>query len=284
MKNVIILKPKNDSLVAQLASLYRALKGINPNEQINFDLCNLTWACPLLVLPLSAYINSTNSEVKIDECEIYDYLESINFPEGIDSISEFKQTVRSRKSYIPISVLRREKDEDREKLGSMFSDIIYKALDKTPTGTRNAIYQPISELVTNIFEHSKQNAGYIFGQLYPPKNYLDICVVDRGRGLQKTYTEEKKLEFTDAESIVEVMRGNSVKPGNERGYGVRTSRNLVCDGLGGDFVIVSGSAALISKKNYNRIVALNGFYWQGVIIAYRIPKPDKPIDISPYLE
>lgn len=284
MKNVTVSEPKNDSLVAQIASLYKTLKNINRDESVSFNLCELKWTCPLLILPISAYINTTSSQAKMEGCEIYSYLYNIDFPRGVDSVSKLKQIIQSQKSYIPISVLRREADEEREKLESMFATIIYKAMDKTPSGTSNAIYQPISELVTNIFEHSEQNIGYIFGQLYPSKNYLDICIVDRGRGLQRTYLEEKKLELTDAESILEVMRGNSVKPGNERGYGVRTSRNLVCDGLGGDFVILSGSAALISKKDYNRIVALNGFYWQGVIIAYRIPKPEKPIDISSYLE
>ncbi len=33
-----------------------------------------------------------------------------------------------------------------------------------------------------------------------------------------------------------------------------------------------------------RVVSMPDFYWQGVIIAYRIPKPDGSIDISPYLE
>ena len=50
MKNIIILKPKNDSLVAQLVSFYETLKNAEPNEQLSFDLSNLTWACPLLVL------------------------------------------------------------------------------------------------------------------------------------------------------------------------------------------------------------------------------------------
>lgn len=80
------------------------------------------------------------------------------------------------------------------------------------------------------------------------------------------------------------MIGNSVKPGKERGYGVRTSRNIVCDCLNGNFALLSGSVALVSKKDSNKIVNLNNFYWQGVIVAYRIPKPIKPIDIMPYLE
>lgn len=284
MKIIIVPKPKNDSLIAQLASLYKTLKDTNSGESVNFDLCQLEWACPLLILPLSSYVKSTTSQITTDECKISQYLTAIDFPDGVDSVSELEQMMQSYKNYIPISVLRRETGEDRERLESMFATIVFKALDKTPPGTSNVIYHPISELVTNIFEHSQQNTGHLFGQLYPKKNYLDICIVDGGRGLQKTYQEEKDLILSDKDSIIEAMKGNSVKPGKERGYGIRTSRNLVCDGLNGDFILISGSAALISNKNSNRIVVFDDFYWQGVIIAYRIPKPNKPIDISPFLE
>ena len=284
MRTIIVPKSRNALLIAQLASLYKTLKGVKNNESVNFDLCELEWACPLLILPLSAYIDSTNSQATTNECEINGYLFNIDFPNGIDSVSEFQKIIQSKKSYIPISILRRKAAEEREKLETMFATMVFNTLEKTPTGTRNAIYQPISELVTNIFEHSKKDTGYIFGQIYQKKNYLDICIVDCGRGLQKTYQEEKNLKISDQESIIEVMKGNSVKPDKERGYGVRSSRNIVCDGLSGQFAIVSGSAALISIKNYNKIVSLDDFYWQGVIIAYRIPKPIKPIDITPFLE
>ena len=277
-------KTLNGSLIAQLASLYNTLKQLKQDESVNFDLCDIKWACPLLILPLSAYIQSTGSTMTADKCEINGYLSNVDFPDGIDSVSEFQKIIQSRKSYIPISVLRREAGENREKLESMFAAMIFNVLDKALPNAKNAIYYPIGELVGNIFEHSKQNTGYIFGQTYPRKDYLDICIVDRGRGLQKAYQEEKKLIISDEESIKEVMKGNSVKPNKERGYGVRTSRNVVCDGLGGQFILISGSAALISVKNRNQLVNLNGFYWPGVIIAYRIPKPHKPLDITPFLE
>lgn len=284
MKTISVLKPNNDSLEAQLISLHASLKGLDKNEKVIFDLGGLKWACPLLVLPLSAYINRTGSQVKKDNCGINYYFDAINFPAGLDSVSEFRQLIQKNKTYIPINVLKRQAGNDRERLESLFSSMVLKSLGDVPAGTSNAIYHPIGELVTNIFEHSKQDSGYIFGQIYPKKNYLDICVVDTGRGLKRAYREEKNLDLSEQDSIKEVMIGNSVKPGKERGYGVRTSRNIVCDCLNGNFALLSGSVALVSKKDSNKIANLSNFYWQGVIVAYRMPKPTKPIDIMPYLE
>ena len=151
-------------------------------------------------------------------------------------------------------------------------------------GAINAIYYPIEELVGNIFEHSKSDEGFIFGQYYPNKEYLDICIVDNGRGLKGSYEEEKSLNLTDEEAIRKVMSGYSVKSNVERGYGVWTSKKVVCEGLGGSFILLSGSAALISHQAKDRVVELPDFYWQGVIIAYRIPKPKEPFNISKYVE
>jgi hypothetical protein len=165
----------------------------------------------------------------------------------------------------------------------MFSGLVYKLLGSIP-GAKNALYYPIAELVTNIFEHSKDTVGFVFGQYYPSKEYLDICIVDTGRGLARAYKDEMNLDFTDGESIEEVLKGHSTKSQVERGYGIRTSKKVVCQGLGGQFVIVSGSAALVSTETSEKLVSLPDFYWQGVIVAYRIPTPKGEIDISRFLE
>ena len=83
---------------------------------------------------------------------------------------------------------------------------------------------------------------------------------------------------------MEVLKGHSTKPSVERGYGVRTSKKVVCECLGGEFVLLSGSSALVASGKDQKIVDLPGFYWQGVVVAYRIPKPLGSVDISPYLE
>ena len=80
------------------------------------------------------------------------------------------------------------------------------------------------------------------------------------------------------------MRGISTKSGIERGYGVRSSKDIVRKALKGEFVYLSGSVSLVSIPTKERLVSLPGFYWRGVIIAYRIPTPKKAIEITPFLE
>jgi anti-sigma regulatory factor (Ser/Thr protein kinase) len=249
-------------------------------EKIEFDLSLLKWVCPLLILPVSAYIKDTQSEFKINKCSIKSYLTKIGFPDGINSVSSLQRF----RTYIPISVLSKDGDVDRERMEALFSEKIYETLGSI-SGAQNAICYPIAELVTNIFEHSKKNLGFIFAQFYPKKNYLDVCIVDCGRGFARTYKEEKGLNLTDEKALVEAMKGNSVKRDKERGYGIRTSKDVVCNALkGGGFILISGSCALVSVKQKEKLVSLPDFYWKGSIIAYRIPKPTEPIDIYRYLE
>ncbi len=281
MKKVIVTQPKNDLLIAQLAALYKTFKGISPKENLEFDLSNLNWFCPLLTLPLSAYVNTTNSNYTKSQNQ--SYLDTIKFPYGVDSISSFEQQIQRHKTFIPISVLKREKGQERECLESLFINMVYKIIGSV-LGAQTAVYYPLAELITNIFDHSKQNAGFIFGQFYPKKNYLDICIVDCGRGLAGAYKQEKNLILSDENAIKEVMEGNSTNPNNERGYGVRTSKKVVCEGLKGGFVLISGAAALFSSNKDEKLISLKDFYWHGVIIAYRIPKPAGSVDISKYLE
>ncbi len=98
MKEIIIARPKNDSLVAQLESLYKTFINTKPKENLEFNLSLLDWACPLSVLPVSAYINNTRSNCKTNDSPIKSYLQRISFPEGIDSISVFQQRVQRYKS------------------------------------------------------------------------------------------------------------------------------------------------------------------------------------------
>ena len=116
------------------------------------------------------------------------------------------------------------------------------------------------------------------------RNMFDICVADSGRGLGRTYLEEKNLKLSDEDAIHEVMVGHSTKPNTGRGYGVRTSKRVVCEGLNGSFMFISGTAALISSGAQEILTRLPDFYWPGVIVAYRIRKPKQPVDISRFIE
>jgi hypothetical protein len=164
-----------------------------------------------------------------------------------------------------------------------FAEMVYKVL-KPNAQVKDAVYYPITELVDNIFEHSKTKEGYVFAQYYPFKDFVDLCIVDRGRGIAASYKEEKNLNFKDAEAISKALEGYSTKPEVSRGFGIRTSKEIICKGINGEFILISGGAAFYSSQNNEKIYTLPNFYWKGVIVAYRIPRPDKPVNIYEYIE
>lgn len=284
MREINISEPKDESFKAQLLALYETFQNIRPGEKVNFNLDNINWIFPLLILPITAYIKHTGSTYTIgDAHKTKDYLDAIHFPLGIDSVDLFQNATQRLKSYVPISILKMTSPEQRERLETSFLEMVFKILAPNQ-GAMNAIYYPVGELVGNIFEHSKEKEGYVLGQFYPKKNYLDMCIVDCGRGLVKTYSEEKHLNLQDDEAIVQALEGNSTKANTERGYGVRTSRRVICEGLKGEFAFISGQAVFLSYNNEKYMLILPQFNWQGVIVAYRIPKPEQPVDIGPYIE
>ncbi len=283
MREIRIPNYRSDALSQQVLALYNTLKNIEKREKVNFNMEDMSWAYPLIVLPLTSYIYGTGSTFTMGNSPTKSYLETINFPQGVDSVTTFEQQLHKGKDFVPISILKKAAREQRERLETLFLEMIYKILGNTK-GTENAIYYPVAEFVSNIFDHSKKDEGFVFGQLYQSKNFLDMCIVDNGRGLANAYKEENKVELSDVDAIKQALEGYSTKRDKERGYGIRTSIKVVCEALGGGFVLLSGSAAFLSVDNKKSIVYLPGFYWQGVIIAYRIPKPTHPINITPYIE
>jgi len=285
MKEIVISDYKSDALREHLLALYNCFKGTRANEKVKFNLNGLTWASPLVILPICAYANNTGSIVECGgtSAAVKDYLQWVSFPNGVNTISAFEQQIQKFKSYVPISILRKQDREQRERLETIFLEMICKTLGNIQ-GAETSIYYPVSELVTNIFDHSRKDEGYAFGQYYSSKNFLDMCIVDCGRGLRSAYQEELGLSLSDEESIGKALEGFSTKKDKERGYGIRSSIKVVCEGLGGGFILISGSAAFISVGDKKAMVALPNFHWQGVIIAYRMPRPTHPIDIMPFVE
>jgi len=284
MKEILIPSTQSDTLVSQLQTLYRTFKNLTAHEQVHFNLENLQWGCPLLILPLSAHISCTGSTFTApSNANTKSYLDAVSFPAGVDSLSSFEQQIRAYKTYLPLSVLRTDAGVGRERLEAEFLNMVVAIVGDIP-GTQNALRYPVGELVTNIFEHSGEQQGFIFGQWYPKKGYLDICIVDCGRGLTRAYKEERGLDLSDEEAIAEAMKGTSAKSDTERGYGIHTSKDVVCRALKGGFVMVSGNTGFYAYESKEQLVSLPNFNWPGVIVAYRIPKPTGEINITPYLE
>lgn len=89
MKDVTITLPQlsDDSLVGALRTLYATLANTLVQRQYHFNLRPVQWVHPLLVLPLSAFIQKSGSTYEVDNLsDAGKYLKMMSFPQGIDSL------------------------------------------------------------------------------------------------------------------------------------------------------------------------------------------------------
>lgn len=276
---VHIHRPRGDSLRDQLIAFHASFRGLR-NQAVTFDLEDCVWTYPLMLLTLSAYLHEYGgSYTAPKDPRVAQYLREVHFPAGVNQAAD----IPIGAYMVPIGFLQETGVQSREALESRFYDLI-RRLTGNVAGADNAILYPISELVGNIFEHSGEDAGWIFAQHYPKKRLLDICIVDTGRGVAQSYASALGKSMTHSEAIASALAGVSAKTEGGRGYGLSTSQRVVCEALRGQFLFLTGDSVFFNTERHSSIVQLPDFSWDGVIIAYQIPYPQGPIDITPYIE
>jgi hypothetical protein len=285
MSRSVVVQQPADSLASQIGSIYRMLKGRSCSEPLEFDLRGLNWAQPTLVLALASHLDSVAGSLVIpsQNPDVCSYLRTVGFPRGVSGLSAFEAACAVGRTYSPIGILLRDGGSDREQLETMFQKLVVGFVGDT-TGSRTALIYPLAELISNIFEHGDVDRGYVFGQYYPARQELEICVLDRGQGLASRYKQSKNLDYTDAQAIEQAMRGVSAKRDKSRGYGISTSKRMVCEGLRGQFVLLTGSSALLADETGDWLVDLTDFDWQGTIVCWRMKKPTESVEYTRFIE
>ncbi len=117
------------------------------------------------------------------------------------------------------------------------------------------------------------------------KKVTEVCIIDNGISIPKSFDIKKYNIPNDTEALKKAIEGLSTKSDVERGFGLRTSLNLLSEGLNASCLIVSGSAGLIAKKNrmaFYSMEELNRF--DGTLISTRIPDKLKKVDIYDYID
>ena len=147
----------------------------------------------------------------------------------------------------------------------------------------------IDETLDNITEHSESDRGYIFAQAYPNKGFLDVCIADRGVGLLGSYEKLPDNEIvSDMEAIKAANRGLSSKnlpDAENRGFGIMTSKQMLIQGLGGQYLMISGGSLYIKTRNIDSFYAMpHGLRWNGTIVALRIPYHSTTFNYINYIE
>lgn len=284
-------QPKDDSMGASFTVLLKTLEKTNTvtsGDELCFDLSKLDFVFPFLILPLSALINQFRNKsimVNIVHGSCTSYLSTICFPDGVSPLSTSSwETVLnsySVKSYLPVCAIpaREHMSTQREQLITIFEQILVNQL-KINGQLKISLSYLLGEAITNIVDHAQVENGFIMVQNYPSKDFLDVCIVDTGVGILKTYNPQRFPDIkTDEQAMTYAVTGKSTKnQAVTRGYGISTSRNMLVKGMLGKYFLFSGEA-FYYYSNENEIINVvdSRLKWSGTMLALRIPKmiPEK---------
>ena len=143
----------------------------------------------------------------------------------------------------------------------------------------------LAELSDNIEQHSQFTQASVMAQYYSDKKYLDIGIFDNGITIPSLF-EKKNISFlNDIDALNKAIEGISTKEEKGRGFGLRTSKKIVLEGLNGEMYLISRKGALIlgpeSKENSGKTLE-NPL--KGTLVYFRFKAPKKSLNIYEYVE
>lgn len=277
----------NDNFGSGLSVLYNLLyqKSTSNDTEIEIDYSSSRFYNPIVLTGLAAIIEDwkrqgiiVKNDLSLTSLAFKMYAETIGFPNAtiIDSIDDHSLYNFENKTYIPIIKFN---INNRQSILEVVSNII-KRQTKIESNLFSALAYFIDELTNNIAEHSGQDYGFIQAQYYTTKKYLEICMCDNGVGFFETYRRSNRYNEirNDKDAIYAVLQGKSTKDSSiTRGFGLSTSRRALVEGLNGKFFVGSGSQIFIKDENTEGVYETpNGVYYQGCIVAMRIPLQINP--------
>lgn len=244
---------------------------------LGFDLQNLGFCPPLLSLFISKMVWDKGLNFTPNPLASR-YLSTISFLKGIDG-TEFEDfelylSGFTTKTYLPLIRFDTNKEPgpstQRNNLISQVGQMV-RRITKVDSNFYSGLSYLLSELTDNIVDHAEFTHGWLAFQFYPKEGFIDLCIGDSGGGFlasYQRYTGPKDYSYikSDRVAVAEMIKGESTKKLDERGFGFHTSRELLIDGMGGNFTFVSGEALLLDYK-----LLEFGTYFPGTLAQVRIP-------------
>lgn len=268
-----------DGLIPVVRIMQRA--SISEENSLKLDFSHTKFISPVFALSLIVFLSRCGKQYSFTN--LNEYLCAIGLGNGgirPDRMrkSEFLATMEGyiRKTYIPIVNFPAKADSDeKDIISSVVESIIIRQLNITSNVAIGLKYM-IEETLDNITEHSDSDRGFIFAQAYPNKGYLDLCIADRGVSFLGSYQRIQGNEIeTDLEAIKAANRGFSSKnlpEAENRGYGIYTSKKMLIEGLGGQYLLLSGGSFYLKTPGFDSFYSLpDGLRWNGTVVAFRIP-------------
>ena len=284
-----------DNILECLSSVFDVVQGVKRAEggSVVLDFSDIHVSSPVLTLPLSILLSNNSAEVTY---VLSDALKNAHLGNEIIAgemrLSAFKAQMQaySGASYLPIVAFpaTKAKEDEKDSIQSVVESILIQQIGNIGNVSLGLRYI-IGECIDNITQHARSQYGYIAAQTNKEKQYLDICIADKGITLLGSYKENKDTDIeSDMEALKAANRGISTKnlPNAEnRGYGLITSKKMLTTGLGGLFIMISGSAILIKSETFNEYAELpEGLSCRGTIVVCRMPFDNKDFNYINYVE
>lgn len=299
-KKISIPKADRDerigSVFNHLFSVITENEGHN-DKYVEWDFSNAFFFHPFFLFPLAIYKTKCSKNINCTGIEsiMRSYLECVNFHDmltindEIDLEGALKEY--SNKSYIPICRFSRL-NKNIDSMQTIIQNVIEKQ-KKLDNRLKTPISYLISELICNIDQHSDSKYGYIYTQYLSRENSLDICIADDGITVYGSYVRTNKMldviGDNEAEALKLANEGYSTKDFPEaesRGFGISSSKDMIVNGLGGAFFMLSGGAfhRYDSESGCVYIKLPKTINWDGTIILMRIPlSVDEKFDYMKYI-
>lgn len=286
----------DDRLMNGLLPVVRIMSEINASEEseVTLDFSDTKFVSPVFILSLIVYATRCNKKISIRGAS--KYLETIGFTNGGIAPDKLRGSAflaimegYSNKTYIPIVSFPANTDTDeKETISSIVEDIIIRQLN-IEHNVATGIKYMVEETIDNVTEHSETDRGFIFTQAYPNKGYLDLCIADRGITLLGSYRKLTGNEINDdMEAIKAANRGISSKNRPEaenRGFGIYTSKKMLIEGLGGQYLMISGNSMYMKNKVFDNFYSFPGsIRLDGTVVALRIPFQSPNFNYVSYIE
>ena len=249
---------------------------LEKGEILNLDFSDVEWMLPCSALLLSNKIIEACRRINIkisppNKRGVYEYLTRIGVPLGCEVEGE---------SFLPINHFS-NKDNVNEQI-SKISKHIGNKVDKNFGFSVNYL---LAELSDNIEQHSQFTQASIMTQYYSDKKYIDVGIFDNGITIPTVF-EKKGVQFSDdCDAIKKALEGVSTKEEQGRGFGLRTSKKLVLEGLDGEMYVLSREGAIIlNSKDKEKSQELMKKALKGTLVYMRFSAPKKSLNIIKYVE
>ena len=301
---IIIPNADSDSRIGKvLLSLFSVIEMTDSyGRNVVWDFHDLEYLHPFFISALAVYKDSLKDNVF--EINVGRNLKELFNSIGYSSPLEFAGDVNPttilmpylNAGHVPVCKFSRKYCRIDEMQSTLFSIIASRIKSKIEGWVPHTpVSYLMSELTCNIQEHSHGSHGFMIMQCPEDEDSIYICIADNGITVHGSYMQSAKTEYIrmigndHAEALRYCTKGFSTKnrPYNEsRGYGISTNLDMVVNGLGGAFFMLSGKAFFRSDENGEQFVNLpTGMNWDGTIILVRLPLKQKVgFDVYKYIE